>query len=123
MPWRLPEIRRLVEYLCEKRIGIECNLTSNVQTSTVADYPSHPVRQFLQAGLLATLNTDDPGISGINLKYEFDIAGAAAGLDQPAIHQLQRNALEIAFLPADEKRTLLAHREMAGNSRWYLKSS
>lgn len=115
--------QRLVEYLCEKRIGIECNLTSNVQTSTVADYASHPARQFLEAGLLATLNTDDPGISGINLEYEFDVAGPAAGLDLKAAQQLQRNALEVAFLPAEEKQALLAHREMTGNSRWYIKSS
>jgi adenosine deaminase len=115
--------QRLIEYLCEKQIGIECNLTSNVQTSTVADYSSHPVGQFLKAGLLATLNTDDPGISGINLAYEFDVAAPAAGLDLAASHQLQRNALEVAFLPPDEKQALLAHREMAGNSRWYLKSS
>jgi adenosine deaminase len=114
---------RLVEYLCEKKIGIECNLTSNLQTSTVADYLSHPVGQFLKAGLLATINTDDPGISRINLEYEYDVAAAAAGLDRAAIQQLQRNALEIAFLPQDEKQALRTHREIAGNSRWYLKSS
>jgi adenosine deaminase len=114
---------RLVEYLCEKKSGIECNLTSNVQTSTVADYLSHPVGQFLKAGLLATINTDDPGISGINLEYEYDVAAPAAGLDRAAIQQLQRNSLEIAFLPEEEKQALRSHREIAGNSRWYLKSS
>ncbi len=115
--------QRLLDYIFEQRIGIECNLTSNVQTSTVADYPSHPVREFLQHGLLATLNTDDPGISGINLAYEYDVAAPAAGLDQDAIRQLQFNALEIAFLSAEEKQAILAHRRTTGNSRWYLKSS
>jgi adenosine deaminase len=115
--------RRLVDYLCEKKIGIECNLTSNVQTSTVADYLSHPVGQFLRDGLLATINTDDPGISGINLEYEYVVAAPAAGLDHAAIQQLQRNALEVAFLPAEEKQAIRAHRAISGNARWYLKSS
>ncbi len=115
--------RKLMDYLRDKRIGIECNLTSNVQTSTVPDYPQHPVRQFLSDGLLASINTDDPGISGINLEYEYQTAAPAAGLSQADTQQLQRNALEIAFLSPDEKQAILSHRETAGNSRWYLKSS
>jgi adenosine deaminase len=47
----------LIDYLAENRIGIECSLTSNVQTSTVPNYASHPLRQFLERGILATINT------------------------------------------------------------------
>ena len=53
-PCMLPKIQRLLDYLRDHSIGIECNLTSNVQTSTVADYPSHPLRLFMEKGLLAT---------------------------------------------------------------------
>ena len=59
----------LIDYLGENRIAIECNLTSNVQTSTVPDYIDHPLRQFMEKGLLATINTDDPG----NQQYRFEI--------------------------------------------------
>src|SRR5207253_8278610 len=52
----------LLGFLAEKHIGIEANLTSNVQTSTVADLASHPLRQMLVHGLLASINTDDPGV-------------------------------------------------------------
>jgi adenosine deaminase len=98
---------RLMEYMALHRIGIESSLTSNVQTSTVASYASHPLREFLSHGLLATLNTDDPGISGINLAYEYEIAASAAGLSSEELGQLQRNALEAAFLSADEKEDLI----------------
>jgi len=98
----------LIEHMREKRIGIEANLTSNVQTSTVADYPSHPLRRFLEHSLLATINTDDPGISGITLQYEYEIAAPAAGLSPEQIQQAQRNALEVAFLSPGEKEALLA---------------
>lgn len=100
---RAVEDPAVMDLLRERRIGIEANLTSNVQTSTVPDYASHPLRRFLEAGLLATINTDDPGISGIDLPYELDVAAPAAGLDEGQIVQALENAWEIAFLPAEEK--------------------
>jgi len=100
----------LMAFMREHRIGIETNITSNVQTSTVADYAQHPIRRFLEAGLLATINTDDPGISGITLHDEYEVAYRQVGLSLEQIHQAQRNALEIAFLSQEEKRCLLAKR-------------
>lgn len=99
----------LMAYLLEHKIGVECCLTSNVQTSTVKEYPSHPLRQFLEAGLLATLNTDDPGISAIDLHYEYNFAARAAGLSVEQIKQAQMNALKVAFLTADEKAELITN--------------
>jgi adenosine deaminase len=101
-----PEDLELMDYLLEHQIGIECNLTSNVQTTTVADYPSHPMRLFMEKGMLATLNTDDPGISAIDLPYEYIIAAPKAGLDDDMIRQAQENALTIAFLSQEEKASL-----------------
>ncbi len=98
----------LMEYMREQRIGIETNLTSNIQTSTVKNYAHHPLRRFLEFGLLATINTDDPGISGIDLRGEYEVAYRYAGLSLEQIHQAQRNALEIAFLPRATKQALLA---------------
>lgn len=97
---------RLMDFLRDRRIGIESNLTSNFQTSTMPDYPSHPLAKFLRHGLLATINTDDPGISAIDLRYEYEIAAPAAGLTQAEIRQAQKNALEVAFLTDAEKQEL-----------------
>ncbi len=94
---RAMEDPALVDFLGEKGIGIECNLTSNVQTSTVANYASHPLRAFLERGLLATINTDDPGISGIDLAHEYEVAAPAAGLDPEQIARARRNAAAIRF--------------------------
>jgi adenosine deaminase len=93
----------LMDYMAEHQIGVEANLTSNVQTRTVPDYASHPARGFLERGMLVTLNTDDPGISGIDLRYEYEVAAPAAGLSPGQIRQAQRNALTVAFLPPNEK--------------------
>ena len=96
----------LMDYLLEHHIGIECNLTSNVQTTTVPDYPSHPMRRFMEKGLLATLNTDDPGISAIDLPYEYIVAAPQARLSDAMIRQAQENALTVAFLSEAEKQAL-----------------
>jgi adenosine deaminase len=103
----------LMAFMLERRIGIEANLTSNVQTGTVPDYAHHPLGQFLEFGLLGTINTDDPGISGIDLPYEYNVAAPAAGLSKAQIQQAQRNALEIAFLSEQEKHELLLQKRGA----------
>jgi adenosine deaminase len=110
---RAIEDPELLDVLLEQGIGIECNLTSNVQTTTVPDYAHHPMKAFLQKGLLATLNTDDPGISAIDLRYEYDVAAPQAGLSDPMIRQAQRNALTTAFLSPAEKDALLQKKKTA----------
>ena len=97
----------LMEYLAKHRIGVESCLTSNVQTSCVPDYPAHPLRRFLEAGIQATINTDDPGISAIDLPYEYNVAAPKAGLTEAQIRQSQLNALEVAFLTGEEKQALI----------------
>jgi adenosine deaminase len=100
---------KLMEYMAEHGIGVETSLTSNVQTSTVPDYESHPLRTFLEQGIPATINTDDPGISGIDLPHEYEVAAPKAGLTPELAHQAQRHALALAFLTREEKETLLGH--------------
>lgn len=96
----------LLDHLREKGVGLEINLTSNVQTNTVPDFAQHPMKRFLELGLLATLNTDDPVISGIDLRHEYEHAAPAAGLTKAQIVQAQRNALKISYLTKDERTTL-----------------
>ena len=96
----------LIERMVERGIGIESNLTSNVQTSTVPDLPSHPLCRFLEHGLLATINSDDPQTSAVDLPHEYNVAAPQAGLTREQIQQAQRNSLSIAFLSAEEKAML-----------------
>ncbi|CAH8230132.1 adenosine deaminase [Vibrio aestuarianus] len=97
---------RLMDYLVEKRIGIESCLTSNFQTSTVDSLSLHPIKQFLEHGVLACLNTDDPAVEGIELPYEYEVAAPQAGLSQVQSRQAQINGLELAFLTEEDKSAL-----------------
>lgn len=108
---RATEDPALMDALAERQIGLEINLTSNVQTSTVPSYAAHPLRRFLAHSLLATINTDDPGISNIDLPYEFETAAPAAGLTSEQIRQAQQNALTLAWLSEAEKATLRAKKK------------
>lgn len=98
---------QLMDYLFERQIGIECNLTSNVQTSSVKEYISHPLKTFLEAGLCASINSDDPGISGIDLRYEYEVAAPQAGLSESDIRRAQLNAVESAFMTPKERKKLV----------------
>ncbi|KFC10926.1 adenosine deaminase [Trabulsiella guamensis ATCC 49490] len=96
----------LMDFLAEQRIGIESCLTSNIQTSTVSSLTRHPLKTFLEHGILASINTDDPAVQGIDIIHEYDVAAPAAGLSQAQIRQAQINGLESAFLSAQEKQAL-----------------
>jgi adenosine deaminase len=105
---------RLMDVMLQKQIGIEANLTSNLHTSIVPELSHHPARTFLDRGLLVTLNTDNIGVSGIDLAHEYTVAAPAAGLSQDQILQTQHNALAIAFL-SDEEKTDLIRRKKKSN--------
>lgn len=98
--------RKLMDHLATHNIGIESCITSNIQTSTVTDIAQHPIKAFLEHGILASLNTDDPAVEGIELPYEYEVAAPKVGLSVAQIRQAQINGLETAFLSAQEKRAL-----------------
>lgn len=93
----------LVDYLAEQGVGLECCPTSNLHTSTVKNYASHPIRQLADRGVKFCLNTDDPGISAIDISHEYDIAAPAVGLSVEQVHQSQLDGLDMAFLSDEEK--------------------
>lgn len=98
----------LVDYLAENEIGLECCPTSNLHISAVADYASHPIRELAGRGVKFCLNTDDPGISNIDIAHEYNVAAPAVGLSAEQVLQAQRDALEMAFMSESEKSALRA---------------
>jgi adenosine deaminase len=101
---------KLMDYLRDHRIGIEANISSNVQTGAASSYAAHPLKAFLEHGILASINTDNPIVSGIDWPHEIAVAAPAAGLSETQIEQALRNAVEMAFLSQSGKRALLSKR-------------
>jgi adenosine deaminase len=103
---RAVEDAAVMDLLRERRIGIEANLTSNVQTSTVPDYPSHPLKKFLEHGLLATINTDDPKMFNNTLVDEYALLMERFGLTHQQICTLIDNAITASWLDDTAKATM-----------------
>lgn len=98
-----------VMQLCRDRhIGIELCPTSNIQTRAVADYSVYPMREFLDNGLLATVNTDNRTISGTTLENEIRTVREHCGITGEDVTRMMRNAVEVSFAPDEVKQALLA---------------
>ena len=65
------------------------------------------MRRLFDAGLLVTLNTDDPAMFHTSLSREYELAQDVFGFTDEHVRELARNSLEAAFLPAEKKVELL----------------
>jgi adenosine deaminase len=97
----------LVEHLANNGIGLESCPTSNLHISAVESYADHPIKRLADSGVKFCLNTDDPGISAIDIAHEYNIAAPATGLTAGQIRQSQLDALDMAFLSDQEKTRLM----------------
>jgi adenosine deaminase/aminodeoxyfutalosine deaminase len=98
----------LLALLRDRQVPLEVCLTSNVATGVVARLEDHPLPKFLEAGLVVTLNSDDPAMFRTSLEEEFARAAKTFGLSSATLAELARNAANWAFLPEGERRRLLA---------------
>lgn len=101
------EDEKLMSYMVNNSIAIESCLTSNFQTGTVTDLSKHPLKSFLDCGIKACLNTDDPAVQGIEIKHEYELAQQVLKLNDDEISQLQKNAIDVCFLSDTEKKALV----------------
>ena len=104
--YRSIEDPALVDFLVDKGIGLESCPTSNLHISAISDYASHPIKPLADQGVKFCLNTDDPGISAIDLAHEYEFAAPAVGLSAEQVRKSQHDALEMAFLSEQEKSAL-----------------
>jgi adenosine deaminase len=105
---RLGEDPALLAEVIERRIPLEMCLTSNLHTRTVSSIPAHPLRQYLEQGVVVTLNTDGRLMDGVTLTDEYYLAHTVLGLGRDDLARLVLNACESAFLPEFERVALVA---------------
>ena len=96
-----------VKKLCrERQIGIEMCPLSNLQTKAVQKKEDYPMKEFLDAGLLATVNTDNRTVSNTSLTKEFVFIQKEYGISEEEIRQMTRNAVEVSFADEEIKENL-----------------
>lgn len=94
---------KLIQELKTRSIVIELNPTSNVRTGVCPSFAAHPLRAYFNAGLLVTLNSDDPAFFGSNLANEFLLAHTQQAFTREELRQLAANSIHGSFLPDTEK--------------------
>ncbi|MEU5032095.1 adenosine deaminase [Streptomyces milbemycinicus] len=96
---------KLLAHLAEHRIPLEVCPTSNIATRAVATLDEHPLREMVEAGVLVTINSDDPPMFGTDLNTEYAVAARLLDLDAAGVAALAKNAVEASFLdPAGKAR-------------------
>ncbi|MEV4313950.1 adenosine deaminase [Actinocrispum sp. NPDC049592] len=98
----------LLDHLGEHQIPLEVCPTSNIATRAVARIEDHPLRTMVDAGLLVTINSDDPPMFGTDLNTEFAVAAKLLDLNETGIAALAKNTVKASFLDDTGKAALTA---------------
>ena len=94
--------------LVERAVVLEVCPTSNVVLGAYPDYAAHPFPALRDAGVRVTLGSDDPPYWNATLGGEYDVARREWGLDDEALREVTRTAIEAAFAPEELRTSLLA---------------
>ena len=95
--------------LQKKGIGIEMCPISNLQTKAVGSTKDYPMREFLNAGLKVTANTDNRTVSNTTLTKELEFIQKNYRITDEEIHLMMRNAVDVAFADDAVKERMLKY--------------
>ncbi|CAL9312080.1 adenosine deaminase [Streptomyces sp. SudanB182_2057] len=101
---RCVEDPALVERLVRERIPLTLCPLSNVRLRAVDTLADHPLPAMLDAGLLCTVNSDDPAYFGGYAGDNFAAVHESLGLTRDRLRELARNSFLASFLEDDEER-------------------
>ncbi|MBB6118531.1 adenosine deaminase [Nocardiopsis algeriensis] len=97
----------LVARLVDAQVPVDVSPTSNVCTRAVEEIGAHPLPRMLEAGLLVTLNSDDPTMFGTDLTGEY-LAAHGLGLSAADLVRLAANGVRASYLGAARRHALLS---------------
>lgn len=98
----------LLQELKVRSVPLELNPTSNVRTGVCPSFAAHPLRRYFDAGLLVTLNSDDPAFFGSDLAGEYRLAHTQQAFTPNELRELARNSFRASFLPDSDKSRWIA---------------
>ncbi|MFH1832360.1 MAG: adenosine deaminase [bacterium] len=103
---RCIEDAKLVQKLAEQQTPLDICVTSNVRLGVYPNYKQHPIRYLWDAGLCININTDDPGIFGIDLNHEYDLLIDTYRFTIEDLKKISLNGITASLLPDKEKKEL-----------------
>jgi adenosine deaminase len=105
---RSAEDPELVDRLARERIPLTICPLSNVRLRTVPALAAHPLRRLDAAGVLVTINSDDPAYFGGYVGDNFVAVRDALGMTEQDARRYARNSLTASFASEQRKTQLLA---------------
>ena len=99
---------KLQKYLKDNNIYLEQCPVSNYFTGAWVDTPLHPFKRLNDAGVLVTLNSDDPTVQNTTLTDDFIAAVRFYGQDAEGLTKLNIRSIEGSFLKEAEKKALIS---------------
>ena len=93
----------LMQRLKDERVPLTVCPLSNQKLQVFPDLADHNMPQLLAAGLVATVNSDDPAYFGGYINDNFVQLFAATGMGAQEAFQLAANSFEASFVPAEQK--------------------
>ena len=104
---RAVEDDALVADLAQRGTPLAVCLTSNVTLGVVSGLDDHPVRRLLAAGVVVTLNTDDPELFGTSLVDEYALAATHFGWTTDELGALARASIMASTAGPDRRNAVL----------------
>jgi adenosine deaminase len=94
--------------LAESAVPLTMCPLSNLELQVTPDLSEHPLKRLLDAGLVVTVNSDDPAYFGGYLLDNYVAAQTALGLTRADLAQLARNSITASLLSPERKAELIA---------------
>ena len=100
----------------DERIPLTVCPFSNVKLRVVDKLADHPLKRMLEAGLVATCNSDDPAYFGGYVADNLRDVTEALKMTRQQVVTLARNSFEASFLPTERKVAYMAQVEAASST-------
>ncbi len=105
---------KLMAYLAEERVPLEICPTSNLCTGVVSSVVELPFEAFTEAGVLFSINSDDPPMFGTDLATEYALVAEAMNLDRQGVARLVASSIDQSF--ADDQIKTRLHSELSAHT-------
>ena len=98
----------LIDYLIDHQIPLTVCPLSNIKLKVFDSLQNHNLKQLLNQGICATVNSDDPAYFDGYIAENYQQAKSALNLSPQEIYQLAKNSFQASFLPPETKLSFIA---------------
>ena len=99
---------KLLDYLVDRQVPLTVCPLSNVELKVFDSMTKHNLKQLLDLGICATVNSDDPAYFGGYIAENYQAVQTALNLSKQELYQLAKNSFQASFLSSESKQRLIS---------------